>query len=62
MNYINKMLDVLFAFKLGLPVVWEDDYNSWWEVRNGHVFDFHHEYRVVHSGEVEKYLKELNNK
>ena len=62
MNDINKILDVLFAFKLGIPVIWKDYYGSWWEVRKGHVFDFHYEYRVVHSKDVEKYLKELNNK
>lgn len=47
MNNISEILDVLFAFKLGVPVIWKDGYNSWWEARKGHIFDFHHEYRVV---------------
>ena len=62
MSDINEILNVLFAFKLGLPIVWKDYYGSWWEVRHDHIFDFHHEYKVVHSGEVEKYLKEINEK
>lgn len=62
MSDISEILDVLFAFKLGIPVIWKDDYGSWWEAHKGHVFDFHHEYRVVHSGEVEEYLKEINKK
>lgn len=60
MSDINEILNVLFAFKLGIPVVWKDDYCSWWEVRKGHIFDFHHEYRVVHSQGVEEYLKKIN--
>lgn len=61
MSDINEILNVLFAFKLGFSVVWKDDYCSWWEARKGHIFDFHHEYRVVYSREVERCLKELNN-
>ena len=30
MNDISEILDVLFAFKLGIPVIWKDDYGSWW--------------------------------
>ena len=61
MSDINEILNVLFAFKLGLPVVWKDYYGSWWEVRRDHIFDFHHEYRVVYNDiDVKDYLKMLN--
>lgn len=40
MSDINEILNVLFAFKLGIPVVWKDDYCSWWEVRKGHISTF----------------------
>lgn len=43
MSDINEILNVLFAFRLGLPVVWKDYYGSWWEVHRDHTFDFHNE-------------------
>lgn len=59
MTDIDKILDVLYAFKLGLPVVFKDNYCSWWEVKKDHVFDFHNKYLIVYDGNVEERLKEL---
>ena len=60
MNDINAILDVLYAVKLGQPVIYKDDYGTWWNVGNKHTFDFHHEYIIVFDGDVEKYLENLN--
>ena len=60
MNNINAILDVLYAVKLGLPVIYKDDYCTWWEIDNKHIFNFHHEYIIVFDGDVEKYLENLN--
>ena len=60
MTDINKILDVLYAFKLGLPIVVQDNYCNWWEVKKDHVFDFHYQYLIVYSDNVEEKLKELN--
>lgn len=60
MNDINKILDVIYAVKLGLPVIYKDDYGTWWEVGNKHTFDFHHEYVIVFDGDVGNRLEHLN--
>ena len=60
MNDINKILDVLYAVKLGLPVIYKDDYGSWWKVGDKHTFDFHHEYIIVSDGDAENRLEYLN--
>lgn len=60
MSDINEILNVLFAFRLGLPVVWKDCYGSWWEAHRDHTFDFHNEYRIVYDRDVDTYLKQLN--
>lgn len=62
MNNINKILDVLYAVKLGLPVIYKDDYGTWWEVGNKHTFDFHHEYMIVYDEKVESRLSYLNKR
>ena len=51
MNDINAILDVLYAVKLGLPVIYKDDYGTWRNVGNKHTFDFHHEYIIVFDGD-----------
>ena len=60
MNDINEILNVLFAFRLDLPIVWKDYHGSWWKVHRDHTFDFHNEYRIVYNGEADAYLKQLN--
>ena len=60
MSDINEILNVLFAFRLGLPVVWKDYYGSWWEVHRDHTFDFHNEYRIVYDRDVDTCLNQLN--
>lgn len=62
MNDINKILDVLYAVKLGLPVIYKDDYGTWWKVGNKHTFDFQHEYIIVFDGDVESRLSYLNKR
>lgn len=62
MNDINKILDVLYAVKLGLSVIYKDDYGTWWEIGNKHTFDFHHEYMIVYSEDVERRLSYLNKR
>nr|DAW74647.1 MAG TPA: hypothetical protein [Caudoviricetes sp.] len=60
MNNINAILDVLYAVKLGLPVIYKDDYGTWRKVDNKHIFNFHHEYIIVFDEDAEKYLENLN--
>mgnify|MGYP000951060194 CR=1 FL=1 len=60
MNDINAILNVLYAVKLGLPVIYKDDYGTWRNVGNKHTFDFHHEYIIVFDEDVDKYLENLN--
>nr|DAF63782.1 MAG TPA: hypothetical protein [Podoviridae sp. ctz6O13] len=35
---------MLYAHKLDLTVIYQDDYKVWWEVSPNHIFDFHYEY------------------
>lgn len=56
------MIDVLYAFKLGMYVIYKDDYGTWWSVRDTHVFDFHHQYRIIETSDIDNYLDELNRK
>ena len=60
MNDINAILNVLYAVKLGLQVIYKDDYGTWWNVGNKHTFDFHHEYIIVFDEDVDKYFENLN--
>lgn len=62
MDDISKMIDVLYAFKLGMYVIYKDDYGIWWSVRDTHVFDFHHQYRIIETSDIDNYLDELNRK
>lgn len=62
MNDINKILDVLYAVKLGLPVIYKDDYGTWWKIGSKHTFDFHHEYMIVYGEDVESRLSYLNKR
>lgn len=63
MGNIVEMIDVLYAYKLGIPVVCKDSvYCSWYLVCDNHVFDFHNRYVIIYNGDIESRLRELNKK